>query len=143
MRLLLVAVLLLEGCFQPVDPDGRIVSSCKGSCPYGQCDEHCAAGADASCVTPEDCLTAYSCAKSGATSCASYKADFQAAGCAQSTGSYCVTTLAAYGVRQTFAVVCSDAGQRSTQCPGFDPCEDAGTYPPECRTACGPKYCVR
>src|SRR5687768_9441535 len=137
MRLRLFALgLLFMGCFQPVDPDGRLVSSCRGSCPYGECDEQCAAGTDASCTTPEDCQRAYRCAKTGAQPCSSYRADFRlgttAADCAQTNGSYCLTTIGSYGARRMSAVFCSDAGQTSIDCVG-DRCADGGTYPAACR----------
>lgn len=152
MRLLFVSLALLwlaSACFQPVDPDARVVSSCTGSCPFGACSEECAGAADAGCTTPEACLVAYGCSQAPAKPCSAYTAERfpvgavgQPTACAEASGSYCVTTMGSFGVRGTFAVVCVDGGATATDCSDVDPCRDGGV-PADCRLACGPRYCVR
>src|SRR5690349_13040716 len=101
---------LLAACLQPVDPNARVVASCRGSCPFGECDDACADTPDASCTTSEDCLHAYSCSKSTMAPCSGYRAEnFQvtteaATACAQASGHYCVRTVGSYGGSGKFAV---------------------------------------
>lgn len=148
MRLsLIAAVLALAGCFQPVDPNARVISSCKGACPYGECDDQCTPK-DAGCSTPEDCLRVYSCSKVEARSCSAYKPESFPVGttlptCAQVPGEYCVTTIGAYGASKRLAIECTDAGEVETDCSSVDPCADGGASPGACRTACGPRFCIR
>ena len=143
--LALIAILLGSGCLQPVTD--RLVSSCRGQCPFGECSEECSSEADASCTTPQDCLRAYSCSKSPRASCAAYTAEHfnvgaAATACSQSPGSYCVTTVGSGGVLAMHAVDCTDGGVQSTDCP-VDACDDAGPPPASCRNTCGVRYCIR
>lgn len=140
-------VVVLAGCLQPVgEANGQVITSCRGDCPYGECDDWCASHADAGCDSPEDCLRRSACRT--LSSCAAYTADRfgleagRASACAATPGSYCAAAAGADGLKVTLAVGCSDAGVESVLCSAIDTC-DGGVLPAICRAACGPQYCVR
>src|SRR5207302_6540794 len=108
------ALLVLAGCFQPVEMGVHAVSKCYGMCPLGICDDFCA---DAGGIDGALCRTH--------DPCVAYETDTPTDPrvCAETAATYCITTRDG-----EFAVFCGDAGPRVVDCSGLDPC-DAGSTP--------------
>ncbi|MBX7099834.1 MAG: hypothetical protein K1X89_19115 [Myxococcaceae bacterium] len=124
-RFLVLALVMLSACLQPVDGAALVVSSCSGDCPLGPCGT-----CDRTDGGPDDALRVYSCLKSNLPLCTPYTAQaFQTSAPppGASGGSYCFTTTEVPS--RTIGVEAADAGAAAHDCTS----PDAGA---PCRTLC-------
>lgn len=113
-----LVLILVAGCFSPVDPDAPVLSWCFRDCPLGACGEVCASTPrpDASTAAP----TSVVCFASN-VSCAPYTSrafSTDAPPSGASGGSYCFTTTDP--APRTIGVAAADAGAKVFDCTAPD-----------------------
>jgi hypothetical protein len=143
----LMLCLLLAGCNEPVaelgpQPAPLAVTSCRGDCPSGQCDDACASlPEDGGCSTPEQCLTRDACRREQiSVGCAAYaRRDTPFAECGTAGFVFCMTLSSDAGFER-YANDCRFGAPRVTSC--HTTC-DGGSPSGSCREICGASYCVR